>query len=64
MTVFHQAARDGYLDILKEATRRDTEKPDEDGMTPVLWAAYHGNLDALRMLSVRGYANCVLILNF
>ena len=54
MTVFHQAARDGYLDILREATKRDSDKTDEDGMTPVLWAAYHGNLDALRMLSIRG----------
>ncbi len=54
MPVFHEAARDGYLDILREASRRDCDSADEDGMTPTLWAAYYGNLDALRMLVVRG----------
>ncbi|XP_013388429.1 Usher syndrome type-1G protein [Lingula anatina] len=53
-TKFHQAARDGYLDLLREATRKDADTPDEDGMTPTLWAAYFGNLDALRLLVGRG----------
>ncbi|CAL4063708.1 unnamed protein product [Meganyctiphanes norvegica] len=51
---FARAARDGYLDILKEATRRDCNHPDEDGLTPTLWAAYEGNLEALRILVGRG----------
>ncbi|XP_056144476.1 pre-mRNA splicing regulator USH1G isoform X2 [Lampris incognitus] len=51
---YHKAARDGYLDLLKEATRKDLNAPDEDGMTPTLWAAYHGNLDALRLIVGRG----------
>ena len=51
---FHRAARDGYLDLLREATRRDANKPDEDGMTPTLWAAFAGNADALRLLVRRG----------
>ncbi|XP_051570353.1 pre-mRNA splicing regulator USH1G-like isoform X1 [Myxocyprinus asiaticus] len=51
---YHKAARDGYLDLLKEATRKDLNAPDEDGMTPTLWAAYHGNLDALRLIAGRG----------
>ncbi|XP_030631629.1 Usher syndrome type-1G protein homolog [Chanos chanos] len=51
---YHRAARDGYLDLLKEATRKDLNAPDEDGMTPTLWAAYHGNLDALRLIVGRG----------
>ncbi|KAB5554054.1 hypothetical protein PDJAM_G00047180 [Pangasius djambal] len=51
---YHRAARDGYLDLLKEATRKDLNAPDEDGMTPTLWAAYHGNLDALRLIVARG----------
>ncbi|XP_026073909.1 Usher syndrome type-1G protein homolog [Carassius auratus] len=51
---YHKAARDGYLDLLKEATRRDLNAPDEDGMTPTLWAAYHGNLEALRLIVGRG----------
>ncbi|KAG7460185.1 hypothetical protein MATL_G00218980 [Megalops atlanticus] len=51
---YHRAARDGYLDLLKEATRKDLNAPDEDGMTPTLWAAYHGNLEALRLIVGRG----------
>ncbi|PWA21336.1 Usher syndrome type-1G protein homolog [Gambusia affinis] len=51
---YHRAARDGYLDILKEATRKELNAPDEDGMTPTLWAAYHGNLEALRLIVGRG----------
>lgn len=52
---YHRAARDGYLDLLKEATRKDLNAPDEDGMTPTLWAAYHGNLEALRLIVARGW---------
>ncbi|XP_072229421.1 pre-mRNA splicing regulator USH1G-like [Leuresthes tenuis] len=51
---YHRAARDGYLDVLKEATRKELNAPDEDGMTPTLWAAYHGNLEALRLIVSRG----------
>ncbi|KAL8163255.1 UNVERIFIED_CONTAM: hypothetical protein K2H54_015768 [Gekko kuhli] len=51
---YHRAARDGYLDLLKEATKKELNSPDEDGMTPTLWAAYHGNLDALRLIVSRG----------
>lgn len=52
---YHKAARDGYLDLLKEATRKDLNAQDEDGMTPTLWAAYHGNLEALRLIVARGW---------
>uniref|UniRef100_A0A673GW87 Usher syndrome type-1G protein homolog n=1 Tax=Sinocyclocheilus rhinocerous TaxID=307959 RepID=A0A673GW87_9TELE len=51
---YHRAARDGHLHLLKEATRKDLNAPDEDGMTPTLWAAHHGNLDALRLVMARG----------
>ncbi|XP_062298445.1 pre-mRNA splicing regulator USH1G-like [Scomber scombrus] len=51
---YHRAARDGYLDVLKEATRKELNAADEDGMTPTLWAAYHGNLPALRLIGSRG----------
>ncbi|GBN74880.1 Usher syndrome type-1G [Araneus ventricosus] len=57
---FHRAARDGFLDLLRDATRKDCNAPDEDGMTPTLWAAYYGNLDALRLIVGRG-KNPVLI---
>ena len=54
-----RAARDGYLDALKEATRKDCNAKDEDGMTPTLWAAFEGNLEALRLLVGRGWVSTV-----
>lgn len=51
---FHKAASDGYLDLLREATRRELNHTDEDGMTPTLWAAARGNLEALRLIIGRG----------
>ncbi|XP_074057162.1 ankyrin repeat and SAM domain-containing protein 4B [Macrotis lagotis] len=53
-TRYHQATIDGYLEILKEATKRDLNVSDEDGMTPTLLAAYHGNLEALEIICSRG----------
>jgi len=53
-TFLSRAAKDGILDILKEATRNDCNSRDEDDMTPTLWAAFEGNLDALRLLVGRG----------
>jgi len=43
--IYHQAARDGFLELLKETTKRDTNAKDEDGMTPTLWAAFEGNVE-------------------
>ncbi|XP_054624859.1 pre-mRNA splicing regulator USH1G-like [Dunckerocampus dactyliophorus] len=51
---YHRAARDGLVDALKEATPKQLNAPDEDGMTPTLWAAYRGNMDALRTIVARG----------
>lgn len=53
-TRYHQAASDSYLELLKEATRRDLNVSDEDGMTPTLLAAFHGNLEALEIICSRG----------
>ncbi|CAL1294846.1 unnamed protein product [Larinioides sclopetarius] len=51
---FHRAARDGHLDLLQEANRKELNSRDEDGMTPAMWAAYYGHLDALRLIVGRG----------
>ncbi|NWI62950.1 ANS4B protein, partial [Todus mexicanus] len=51
---YHKAAGDGNLDLLKEATRKDLNASDEDGMTPTLLAAYHGYLEALEVICRRG----------
>ncbi|XP_055608989.1 pre-mRNA splicing regulator USH1G [Uranotaenia lowii] len=50
----HRAAKDGLLDVLKEATRAEANSKDADGMTPVLWAAFEGRLEALKLLVGRG----------
>ena len=34
---YHRAAQDGYLEVLREATKKDTNLKDEDGMTPTLY---------------------------
>ncbi|GAU89128.1 hypothetical protein RvY_01716 [Ramazzottius varieornatus] len=51
---FHQAAKDGNMELLSKANRKDANLRDEDGMTPTLWAAYYGNLAALRKVIERG----------
>ncbi|KAM8798556.1 ankyrin repeat and SAM domain-containing protein 4B [Eudromia elegans] len=53
-TRYHKAAADGNLELLKEATKKDLNTPDEDGMTPTLLAAYHGYLEALEVACRRG----------
>lgn len=49
-----RAARDGLLEVLKEATKKEINTKDVDGMTPCLWAAFEGRLEALRLLIGRG----------
>lgn len=39
---FHNAARDGFLDALRETTRKDCNEKDEDGMSPTMVAAFSG----------------------
>ncbi|XP_066258299.1 ankyrin repeat and SAM domain-containing protein 4B-like isoform X1 [Euwallacea similis] len=51
---YGRAAKDGIIDILKEATSRDCNGRDEQGMTPTLYAAFHGHLEPLRLLCGRG----------
>ncbi|XP_029142851.1 ankyrin repeat and SAM domain-containing protein 4B-like [Protobothrops mucrosquamatus] len=53
-TRFHRAAADGNLELLKEATRKDLNIADADGMTPTLLVAYHGNVEALEIVCRRG----------
>jgi len=54
-TKFHRAAIDGYVDMLCDASKRDTNLADEQsGLTPTLLAAQNGHLEALRILVGRG----------
>lgn len=40
--------------MLKEASKKEINAKDGDGMTPVLWAAFEGKLDAMKLLIGRG----------
>ncbi|KAL4240419.1 ankyrin repeat [Mactra antiquata] len=51
---YHRAAKDGYLDILKNGNRKEMNTPDEDGCTPTMLAAANGNMEALRTIVTRG----------
>lgn len=52
--LFYSAAKDGRVEILKECVKKDANGRDENGMTPVLWAAFEGHLEALRLLVGKG----------
>jgi len=51
---YSAAAREGDLVTLKQCTKKEANRRDEDGMTPVHWAALYGNIEALRMLVLAG----------
>ena len=52
---FSKAAREGDLTSIKTASRKDINKRDENGMTPVHWAAAYGKIEALRILIGKGF---------
>ena len=51
---FTKASQEGDLEVLKKALKKDVNKKDEEGMTPVHWASSSGNLEALRILIGKG----------
>eukprot|EP00096_Caligus_rogercresseyi_P012153 TRINITY_DN5008_c0_g1_i1.p1 TRINITY_DN5008_c0_g1~~TRINITY_DN5008_c0_g1_i1.p1 ORF type:complete len:403 (-),score=114.62 TRINITY_DN5008_c0_g1_i1:697-1905(-) len=51
---YHRAAQDGILETLKPISKKECNAGDEDGMSPTLWAAFEGNLEALRLLLSKG----------
>ena len=51
---FSEASREGDNVILKRCTRKDANKLDADGMTPVHWAALYGKIEALKILIGKG----------
>ena len=53
-TSFHFGARDGDVRVLSKASKKDVNKTDGSGMTPLHWASWHGSLDALKLLVHKG----------
>lgn len=54
ISFFHRAARDGLCGVLKEATKKEINAKDADGMTPLLYAAFEGKLEAMKLMIGRG----------
>lgn len=53
-TRYHRAAVDGFVDMLCDARKRQTNEANDVGLTPVHLAALSGQLEALRILVGRG----------
>lgn len=51
---FRRAARDGLCEVLKEAHSKEINAKDADGMTPLLYAAFEGKLEAMKLMIGRG----------
>ncbi|XP_065072683.1 ankyrin repeat and SAM domain-containing protein 4B-like [Ochlerotatus camptorhynchus] len=48
-----KAAREGNVKVLMEANRWEVNMADENGMSPLLWAAHEGHTEAVRILLKR-----------
>lgn len=49
-----QAAKDGNIVILKKASKKELNRPGEDGWTAVHWAAWNGHPDCLHIILDKG----------
>lgn len=50
----HQAAKDGNTAVLKKASKKELNRPGEDGWTAVHWAAWSGHPESLRIIMDKG----------
>ena len=50
----HQAAKDGNAAVLKKASKKDLNRPGEDGWTAVHWAAWNGHPGSLHVILDKG----------
>ena len=50
----HQAAKDGNVALLKKFSKKELNRGDDEGWTPVHWAAWKGNPDTLRVILDKG----------
>jgi len=53
-TLFHKAAKEGDVAVLKKASKKDLYREDKDGWIPLHWAAWKGNLEAVRTMLMKG----------
>lgn len=50
----HQAAKEGNVAVLKKASKKDVNVPDEEGWTALHWAAWNGSTVAMEIIVSKG----------
>lgn len=50
----HQAAKESNLAVLKNASKKDMNVPDEEGWTALHWASWNGNTVAMEVIVSKG----------
>lgn len=50
----HQAAKEGNVLVLKKASKKDLNVPDEEGWTALHWASWNGNVAAIDTIVSKG----------
>lgn len=50
----HQAAKEGNVPVLKKASKKDLNVPDEEGWTALHWAAWNGSIPAIETIVSKG----------
>ena len=53
-TPIHQAAKEGDITVLREASKKELHREDKDGWNPLHWAAWNGNLEAIKTILTKG----------
>ena len=56
-TPIHRAAREGDIAVLKKASKKELHREDKDGWIPLHWAAWKGNLEAIKTILTKGQVN-------
>ena len=53
-TPIHHAAKEGDIAVLRKASKKELHREDSDGWIPLHWAAWKGNLEAIKTILTKG----------
>lgn len=56
-TLINRAAKHSDITVLKRASKKDLHRKDNDGWIPLHWAAWKGNLEAIKTILTKGQVN-------
>ena len=54
LVAVHQAAKEGNMAVLKRASKKDMNVPDEEGWTALHWASWNGSTTAMEIIVSKG----------